>query len=327
MSEKRTDKMDEVFFVGIDTSNYTTSAALADESGRILLNLKRPLPVCEGQRGLRQSDAVFSHVRNLPLIMDELSSHISAKRIAAVGVSAFPRDAEGSYMPCFLSGVAAAHSFAAALGGVPVYALSHQMGHIMAALYSAEAERLTGERFLAFHVSGGTTEALLVSPSPDSMFSVSLVGGTNDLNAGQAIDRIGVMMGLKFPCGAEMERLAHENTKEFVHFSTSVRGLSCNLSGLENMAAKLYSESGDRALVSAAVFDFVGRTLRKLTEALRNEYGDLPIVYGGGVMSNSLIQHMLKAKKDTYFALPEFSSDNASGIALLCRRKYLSAEK
>ena len=90
MSEKRTDKMDEVFFVGIDTSNYTTSAALADVNGRILLNLKRPLPVCEGQRGLRQSDAVFSHVRNLPLIMDELSSYLSGKRIAAVGVSAFP---------------------------------------------------------------------------------------------------------------------------------------------------------------------------------------------------------------------------------------------
>lgn len=317
--------MKPICFVGIDTSNYTTSAAVTDEAGKVIANLKRPLQVSEGERGLRQSDAVFSHVRNLPSLMDELSSVIADRAVAAVGVSAKPRDAEDSYMPCFLSGVAAAHSFAAGLGAdVPIYEFSHQNGHLMAALYSSGAESLIGEEFLAFHVSGGTTEALLVSPS-EHTFSPRLVGGTNDLNAGQAIDRTGVMMGLHFPCGAEMEKLALANEKEFPHLRTSVNGLFCNLSGIENMTSKLYAECGDRGVVSAATFDCIGRTLGKMSEALRQKYGALPIVYAGGVMSNSIIQNMLSARKDTYFAKPAFSADNAAGISLLCRRKHLGS--
>ena len=310
-------------FVGIDTSNYTTSAAVADMDGRIILNLKKLLPVSEGNRGLRQSDAVFAHVKNLPEIMDSLGETLSEYSPLAVGVSLSPRDAEDSYMPCFLSGKVAAHALA--LGsGAPVYGFSHQNGHVMAALYSSGAEELlkNGD-FAAFHVSGGTTEIVLVTPYDDS-FSVKLIGGTEDLNGGQAIDRIGVEMGLQFPCGREMEALALKNDKKIMRPRISVRGLTCNLSGLENHARKLYAESGDEALVSAFVFDFIGRTLRALTDNLTAEYGDIPIVYAGGVMSNSIIKNMLAERKNTFFAAPEFSSDNAAGVALLCRRRYLS---
>ncbi len=310
-------------FVGIDTSNYTTSVAISDLEGNIIANFKQLLPVKQGERGLRQSDAVFAHIKNLPPLLKEAGEMLYGKRIAAIGYSAKPRDAEDSYMPCFLVGQNVAYSMEAA-SGAPIYAFSHQSGHIMAALYSSGGLHLLSEEaFAAFHVSGGTTEILLVKPFEDS-FSVTLAGGTEDLNFGQVIDRAGVSMGLMFPCGREMEALALENEKKIPKFKISVKGLCCNASGMENQALKLYGECGDRSLVSAAVFDFVGRTLVSLTENLGKECGEMPIVYSGGVMSNSIIKNMLRSRKNTFFAEPVFSSDNAAGTALLCRRKYLS---
>lgn len=314
-------------FVGFDTSNYTTSAAICDEDGNVVLNLKKPLPVKDGECGLRQSDAVFAHVRNLPEIADGLSSVLKSERFSplAVGVSSKPRDAEGSYMPCFLSGVAAAHSFAATLG-LPIFEFSHQNGHIAAASYSAGKAPFERE-FIAFHVSGGTTEVLHVTPK-NGLFSAEIVGETTDLNAGQAIDRTGVMMGLHFPCGPALEELALgylAGGGKIPHFRISVKGTECNLSGLQNLAAGLFAEKGDKGLTAAAVFDFIGRTLGEMTENVRKKLGELPVIYAGGVMSNSIIKDMLASKKNTFFADRAFSADNAAGTALLCRRKYLTA--
>ena len=319
--------MSKRLFVGIDTSNYTTSAALCDEAGRVLCNAKQLLPVAEGERGLRQSDAVFHHVRNLPTVMEQLRRAVAEAdgEIAAIGVSARPRDAEGSYMPCFLSGMAAAETAGATLG-VPVLTFSHQAGHIMAALYSAGAEHLIGQHFAAFHVSGGTTEVLEVNPHVEHVFGVTLLGGTNDINAGQAIDRAGVYMGLRFPAGAEMERLAQTYTGKLPRAKVSVRGMTCNLSGVENKARQMFDKEGNAAMTSAFVLDFVGRTLCGLRDGVREVRGDLPIVYAGGVMSCRAIRQML-AEEGAYFAQPQFSSDNAAGTALLARYTYLKSER
>lgn len=313
-------------FVGFDTSNYTTSAALCTLEGEVIANVKAPLPVKEGACGLRQSDAVFAHVKNLPAVTEQLREAIAPHRVLAVGYSARPRDAENSYMPCFLSGEAAAKAFACAIG-VPTYDFSHQSGHIMAAVYSSGAsEKLLSDRFAAFHVSGGTTEMLLVTPHADRL-DVELVGETEDLNAGQAIDRIGVMMGLSFPCGREMERLALENTRRLPRAQICVRNRNCNLSGLQNLASRLWEESGDRAAVSAYTLSFIGDTLCEMTRQLDALGEALPIVYAGGVMSNHYLQERLSVRDRTYFALPQFSADNAAGTALLCRRKYLEINR
>lgn len=314
-------------FVGIDTSNYTTSAAVVSEDGAVLDNLKIPLPVKLGERGIRQSDAVFEHTRNLPQLMSKLRLALDGKNVLAVGVSSKPRDAVDSYMPCFLSGVAAASSFAASLcSDVPIYEFSHQSGHIMAAVYSSGNFELLENEFIAFHVSGGTTEALLVHPD-SSGFSVEIVGETADLNAGQAIDRAGVMMGMKFPCGPEIERAALEAALKGTKIppvSISVHDGICNLSGLENKAAKLYAETGDTGAVSAFVLDFVGKTLEKMTSDIISRVGEIPVLYAGGVMSNSIIKRRLGKRNNTFFAEPQFSADNASGTALLCRRRYFA---
>ena len=320
------------YYIGFDTSNYTTSMAACDEEGRIVANVKIPLSVKEGQRGLRQSDAVFLHTKNLSDIYALFKEKTEGYgKTLAVGASEKPRDAEDSYMPCFLAGRAAATGYAAATSS-PVCFFSHQSGHIMAALYSAanpedgrqaaKLEELMKKPFAAFHVSGGTTEVLYVDPRGDD-FRTELIGGTTDLNAGQAIDRVGVMMGLKFPCGAEMERLAEKNTAKLPKCKISVKGLECCLSGLENLATAHYKKTASTEETSAYVFEYVAATLDKMTEALRERYPDIPIIYAGGVMSNKIIKSRLSHRESVYFASPAFSADNAAGIALLCRRRYL----
>ena len=312
-------------FIGFDTSNYTTSVAVCDEDGRIIANLKAPLPVKEGQRGLRQSDAVFEHTRNLPKLLSELRAIIADKALIplAVGVSVTPRDAEGSYMPCFLSGKAAAYSFSAALN-IPVLELSHQNGHIMAAAYSSGAFELfdDGDPFVAFHVSGGTTEALYVAPDEKGI-RVITVGETDDINAGQLIDRVGVAMGLAFPCGKEMERLVEAYTGKIKKHPVCVREGKCSLSGAENIALKIYNETKDSSAAAAFVFDFVCKTLLAMGEYMEEQYGKTRVLFAGGVMSNKLMRKRLSERFDAYYAKPEFSADNASGIALLCRKEFL----
>ena len=309
-------------FIGIDTSNYSTAAAICTKEGAVVANLKIPLPVKAGECGLRQSDAVFAHVKNLPTLMQSLNKELQGMNPIAIGVSATPRPQEGSYMPCFLSGIAAAESFAAA-ADIPLLCFSHQEGHIMAAAYSAGAMHLLNtERFAAFHVSGGTTEVLLATPHT-SGFDIELFSATADINAGQAIDRIGVMLGLQFPCGKELEKLAEKNEKKIPKSRISVKDGYCNLSGLENMATKLWNESGDAALVAAFTLQFIGDTLVAMTNELDARISSLPIVYAGGVMSNRYLQSRLGKRDNTYFAEPQFSADNAAGISLLCRKQFL----
>ncbi|MBE6540836.1 MAG: peptidase M22 [Ruminococcaceae bacterium] len=316
-----------MLFLGIDTSNYTTSAAICDEDANILANVKVPLPVREGERGLRQSDAVFHHVKNLPLAAERLKEMLSAsdERIAAVGCSVSPRDTEGSYMPCFLSGLASAEMISAT-HGINLYRVSHQRGHIMAALLSAcrnsgeNPEEMMKQNFIAFHVSGGTTDVLLCEPDQELVFKVTQIGGSRDINAGQAIDRTGVRMGLHFPCGAEMDKAALTYEGKLNSPKLSVSGTWCNLSGLENKSAELYQKKEDIAQTSAYTLDFIAKTLEKITKNAIEQYGSLPIIYAGGVMSSSYIRKTLS--QYGMFADAQYSSDNAAGVAALASVIY-----
>lgn len=316
-----------MLFLGIDTSNYTTSAALCDENGKIRLNCKIPLPVREGERGLRQSDAVFHHVKNMPLAAQAVGESLEkiGEVLTAVGCSYAPRDSEGSYMPCFLAGLASAE-YISQTNRIPLYKVSHQAGHIMAALLSAcknhgeDAGRLMNEKFIAFHVSGGTTDVLLCEPKDDTVFGITQIGGTRDINGGQAIDRTGVLMGLSFPCGVEMDKAALTYDGKLTKPKLSVDGTWCNLSGLENKAAQLYEKTGDIAEVSAYTLDFIAKTLEKITLNAFDEFGKLPVIYAGGVMSSDYIKKTLS--KYGMFADAAFSSDNAAGTAALASILY-----
>ncbi len=310
--------MKKQIVMGIDTSNYTTSVALVDTEGELLANLKLPLPVKEGERGLRQSDAVFAHIKNLPVLMDEARKILAGEPISCVGVSTRPRNKDGSYMPCFLAGVNAASAVSSA-GGVPLFEFSHQCGHIMAALYSARRE--IPEHFAAFHISGGTTE-LVEARATESGFVCESVGGTLDLNAGQIIDRIGVRMGFSFPAGRYMEEAALSNTDKIPRKKPPVDGTAANLSGLENMAIRLYEQTAKPSLVAAFVFDYLGRAIEMMCDAYIEKKGRMPFVFAGGVMSNSIIRERLTSRFDAAFAEPSLSCDNAVGIAVLAKNAY-----
>ena len=280
-------------FIGVDTSNYTTSLSLIRD-GKIEKNVRRLLPVAENKRGLRQSDAVFFHTKALPELAKELfeSSAYRKEDLSAVGVSTRPRDAEGSYMPCFLAGV----SFASALAfshGVPLFSFSHQEGHIAAALHSSTPAFPDEKRFLSFHVSGGTTDIVLCEKRSDGTFSCEKIGGTSDLNAGQAVDRTGVRLGIPFPCGKELDRLAQNSSASFGKISVSTNGLSCSLSGLENKTNALIEKGTPREDIAAYLFEYLSRVLLSLIENLRKQYGLLPILLAGGVMANTRIRKNL----------------------------------
>lgn len=297
--------------LGIDTSNYTTSAALL-RAGAVSQR-KMLLPVKSGELGLRQSDAVFHHVQQLPQVLEKLLEE--SPSIGAVGVSDRPRDAAGSYMPCFTVGLGTAKAVSLALG-VPLHTFSHQAGHIAAALYSAGRLDLAGDRFLAFHVSGGTTEAVLVTPDGSRGFHTGLIARSLDLKGGQAVDRVGALLGLAFPAGPALEQLARGSAARF-SVRPSMKGADCSLSGIENRCRALLQEGRPKEDVAAFCLQSILAALDAMAAALLKQYGNLPLVFAGGVMANRMIREELTEKYGAYFAEPEFSADNAAGIAVL----------
>lgn len=299
--------------LGFDTSNYTTSVAYYLSDGTIK-HAKKLLPVKTGEKGLRQSDAVFHHVNRLPDVFDDAISGIN-EMPCAVGVSSKPRDERGSYMPCFNVGVSFAKVVSHLLN-IPCYEFSHQSGHIVAALYSAKKLNLLKREFLAFHVSGGTTEAVLVSPDKNNVITEKIIARTLDLNAGQLIDRIGVMMGLEFPAGTSLESLALKCDDEFKIHPT-LKGYDCCLSGVENMCNKMKLEDENDKKIARFCIEYVGATIDKMCESILKKYGNIPVLFAGGVMSNSIIRQKLVSKYKAIFGQPQFSSDNAAGIAIL----------
>lgn len=301
--------------LGLDTSNYTTSAALL--RGGTMYQSKLLLPVRKGEKGLRQSDAVFHHVQQFPEVLDKLP--FAGASIQAVGVSSRPRSVEGSYMPCFLVGITAAKTAALSLG-VPLYRFSHQQGHIAAALYSAGKLDLLRGRFLAFHVSGGTTEAVFCEPDADEIFTTEIAAQSLDLKAGQAVDRVGVMLGLPFPAGPELENLALRAQKTFA-VRAVMKGCDCSLSGVENQCHALLEKGTPKEEIAAFCLQSVLAALDAITAALLRRYGDIPVVFAGGVAGNSILRTALTKKYGAFFAEPVFSADNAAGVAVLAALK------
>lgn len=306
-------------FLGIDTSNYTTSAALFDSEANTIIQSKKLLPVKAGELGLRQSDAVFAHVKQLGDMVQNVFDEYR-EEITAIGVSTRPRDIDGSYMPCFLVGEMAANCLGAALKA-PVLPFAHQQGHVAAALYSAGRLDLFRERFIAFHLSGGTTEALLVEPSAERIIRCTKIGGSMDLKAGQAVDRVGVMLGLPFPAGKYLEELALKSDRKF-KIKPVMKGTECCLSGVENKCRKMLENGEKPEDIALFCLKSVEAALCGMTDATLSEYGKLPLVYAGGVMSNRIIRNTIENKYGGIFAKPEFSSDNAAGIAVLAAEAY-----
>ena len=299
--------------LGIDTSNYTTSAALCRprEEPR---QLRRLLPVAAGERGLRQSEAVFAHVKQLSDVLLPLLRE-APESISCVCASVSPRDGEESYMPVFKVGESQGRAIAAALG-VPFFATTHQRGHIAAARYDSGLE---SSRFIALHLSGGTTDVLLVDGG-----SISPVGTSVDLHAGQLVDRIGVKLSLPFPAGPHLEELAKRGQcRNLIPVSLTDQG-DCHLSGAEAQLQRMIASGAAKEDVAAEAYGVLCRTVLRLLSAAAEKTGARDMLLAGGVASSELLRGMLLERNEKrrlglrlYFGRKEFSGDNAVGVALI----------
>lgn len=299
-------------FLGIDTSNYTTSVATVGDK---TINLRKIIDVKQGMRGIRQSDGVFIHLKELPELFEQLE--IDPGTVRAIGVSTAPRRCEGSYMPVFVAGEGFARVIAKALG-VPLFKCSHQEGHIMAGIVSGGFYELLEKPFLAVHLSGGTTE-ILRCEYKNNHFEAEIVGGTLDISAGQLIDRLGVGLGMKFPCGKELDRVSRECNESVIKLKTSVKGGYINFSGAETRLLGMTETHSGGVLAKSALYH-IGESLAKAINACGTE----DVLFVGGVSSNSFLREYFAEKiaARVCFATPELSCDNAVGVAELAKRRY-----
>ena len=301
--------------LGFDTSNYTTSAAVfgngtAENRGKLLTVPERAL-------GLRQSEALFQHVKRLHLMVEQLRADGAVGQIAAVGASTRPREVEGSYMPCFLVGEGEGRALSAALG-VPFYPCSHQQGHVAAAAWSAGREDLLDKPHLAWHLSGGTTELLRVEPEGHTV-RAEVVGGTSDIAAGQLVDRAGVLLGLPFPAGKALDALYPE-ADDTSFFRVKLNDLAFSLSGMENKVRGLLEKGEKPANIARFVIDTIMDVLLRATREARKRWPDLPVLWSGGVASNRQIRDAMEKSCGAVFAQPQYATDNALGVAILTHR-------
>ena len=300
--------------IGIDTSNYTTSIAFFD--GNDGINCSRLLPVRQGELGLRQSDAVFAHIKSLPELSGRLFSHIREGEIRAVGVSTRPRAVEGSYMPCFMVGYSHAKLLADALG-VPLVEVSHQQGHVAASLWSAGCMELMDQPHLAWHLSGGTTELLLVEPEGKNV-RCTKIGGTTDISAGQLIDRTGQLLELPFPSGKHLDALSREAAMTET-FKVKCADFQFSLSGVQNKVQQFHAAHGNPAETAAYALRCAAGAVFQASRQAMQAYPGLRIVFSGGVASNSMLRELM-APLDPIFSQPQYSTDNAMGVAVLAHR-------
>lgn len=299
--------------LGIDTSNYTTSVAVV-EDGSVIYDERCSLNVKMGEKGLRQSEALFQHINNLPLLLNTPL----VRGINAVCVSEKPRPVEGSYMPVFKAGISVGMSISNALG-VPFYKTSHQEGHIEAASRSIGFK---SDSFIAIHMSGGTTEVLKVSFDVEG-YEIEIIGGTKDISFGQLVDRIGVALGLSFPAGKYMDEYALEIKETSLRIPSHVEGLYFNLSGQETMGLKYVNSGYNHKEVAFAVMLCIGKTLEKVIKNLQKDI-KLPVLLIGGVASSKFLRLYFKSRgyNDIHFSDERYASDNAVGTAYIGSTKY-----
>ena len=313
--------------LGLDTSNYRTSAALISTDGQVQMNYRELLPVSPGERGLRQNEAVFAHLKQLGAAGDMLRQ-AGDGQIAAIGASVAPRDGNDSYMPVFQAGASFGKLMAAMLH-IPFVATTHQRGHLAAAALGTELEE--ADRYLALHLSGGTTDLLEVREE-----AVHLIGGSLDLHAGQLVDRAGVALGMRFPAGPELEALAQRGkSKSLLGCSMCNDDLSCHLSGAESQVQRwIRAQEQAPEDIAREIYDFLARTVSRLIIAGQKKTGLGSVLITGGIASSALFRKMLAERiagrggaPRLFFGKPELSGDNAVGVAFIALKAWQKGQQ
>ena len=309
---------DNNIILGFDTSCYTTSIAAITLNREIILNEKIILKVKKDSKGLRQSEAVFQHVNNMGEISQVINDKLKNYNIVGVCASTKPRPVDNSYMPVFSVG----YNFAKLLSSInncPFYETTHQENHIEASLFNNDLENK--DKFLAVHMSGGTTEILLVEKK-DTNYKIEIVGGSLDVSFGQLVDRLGVNLNYKFPCGKYIDENALKCREKIKNgLKTSVKAGYMNLSGIENQINKIINDY-DKEYLSKILLDTLVRSMYKSLIYICEKYELKEVVFGGGVSASKYIRKELneKLKRENikaYFTDGEFATDNGVGCAII----------
>ena len=340
-------------YLGIDTSNYKTSVAIVDETGALIFEKSKLLAVDKGDKGLRQSLAFFKHSNILPDFFKEAFEKVDPASIKGIAYSSRPRRVEGSYMPVFLAGENIAKSLSYALG-VPIMQFSHQEGHIKSALSSSDCPDI--DKFLCFHLSGGTSEFLLCEKICDG-YKTEIVGGSLDISIGQLLDRVGVKAGFQFPAGSYLDDLAfkelcsedgsarifedknsdnkkNENKKSYnKKFKSKVKLNDgyFNLSGIETAYLRRLDKGDSIDDIAGELFLEIEALLLKASAELSDKYDIKDVLWVGGVASSNTIRERIKGIEEDeefngnngleaphiIFGDKGLSGDNAVGIARL----------
>lgn len=315
--------------LGIDTSNYKTSVAIVDLNGNTVSDVRKLLSVERGERGLRQSNALFQHVENLPQLIMKSFEKTDKNDICAVSVSSKPRPKEGSYMPCFNAGFSLAHSLGSVLH-VPVYEFSHQEGHIEAIINNSRFSDKS--EFIVYHLSGGTCEMLRVTQNVAG-YSIEIIGGSKDISYGQVLDRAGVAMGLDFPAGEALDKIALKASaynKTQLLKGIPVSDTHINLSGIDSQFRRLLERDDINEIKDELVCELFRRISASIVKMTENAYkmtGISDFAFVGGVsgsefVKKSLIDAFKKSNIKLLFGDSLLSQDNAVGTALLGVKKY-----
>jgi N6-L-threonylcarbamoyladenine synthase len=315
-------------YLGIDTSNYTTSVAIAGDDNRIYFDERKLLQVKQNNCGLRQSEAVFQHISNLPELCGRIPEEL-IRRIKGVGYSKTPRPVEGSYMPVFRTGEGFAKSISKFLQ-VPLVATTHQENHIRSAWFGAGEPELN-KLYAGLQFSGGTSEILKIE-NKDGVYDIQIIGETRDLNAGQFVDRVGVALGFSFPAGKEVEKCSMEAEKRNLVIPSTVSGYDFHFSGQETKAKQYIKDNESKSEICYAVLKCIAKTIEKVLIAIAEKDEIYEVLLAGGVMSNQLIKEQVENRLlpkgiKLYFSDIKYASDNAVGTALITKDQLITRSK
>ena len=170
---------------------------------------------------------------------------------------------------------------------------------------------------LAWHLSGGTTEVLLVEPEGRNV-KCTCIGGTTDISAGQLIDRTGQLLSLPFPAGKHLDALSKESSGGD-YFKVKCRDFSFSLSGVQNQVQQYHVKRGNAADTAAFALRSVCGAVLNATNNACKAYPGMDVVFSGGVASNSMLRTMAEGM-NCVFCEPRYSTDNALGVAVLAYR-------
>lgn len=326
--------MEDIYILGIESSCDDTSAAVL-RNGELLSNVTASQAVHEAYGGVVPELASRAHQQNVVPVVDQAIKRagITKEQLSAIAFTRGP-----GLMGSLLVGVSFAKGFARSLG-IPLIDVNHLQGHVMAHFIKEpdQPSKLPPLPFLCLLVSGGNSQIVKVNAYND----MEVLGQTIDDAAGEAIDKCSKVMGLGYPGGPIIDRLARQgNPKAFQFAEPNIPNLDYSFSGLKT--SFLYSmqkwvkedpdfiEHHKEDIAASLEWTIVDILMKKLKKAVK-QTGIKHVAVAGGVSANNGLRNAFYDAEKRYgwtIYIPKFSytTDNAAMIGVVGYFKYLDKE-